>query len=211
MLSDLETEMLFSQPAVNGKQTWWLAAVHPALPQHDRACVCCGALDTSHPSMDLQTIWDSMEENLLQRNDALSATMRNLLHSCDLLHEPDIAADVAVCKICKNWITHRNNKKTTPLHALIYLIRTAQSLPHIRSADLRVLHKLCCALVEQTQHAQINPYMSCFYEEEQTLLAAIADAGVADMRSLIAAHVMRQNIEAKYHSNKAVEFLRQNI
>lgn len=211
MLSDTDANLIFTQTRLDTQQTWWLAVVNPLDAAYDRACMYCGVLDSSHASVDLHTVWDNMEAALLTRDDSLSTTVRNFLHWCDAMHPPNAAASVAVCKFCLQWTTNHKNKHTTPLHALQYFIRNVEALPNMRSADLRILHKLCCVLTDKTQYGQINPLQTCFYREEIALMEEVAISDMQKMRELVAQHFMRMNIGSRYCRSKAAEFLRQHV
>ena len=211
MLSDIAADVIFEHKNADARHSWWLAVVNPYDSAFDRACIYCGALDSSHASVDLHTVWDNMEGALLTRDDSLNSTVRNFLHLTDSMHPKNTPANVAVCKFCLQWTTNSKNKHTTPLHALQYFIRNAEPLPDMRCADLRILHKLCCVLIERTQHGHINPLLPCFYEEEIELMEQVAAADLQQMRPLIAAYFMRTNIGSRYCRSKAAEFLRQHV
>ena len=91
-----------------------------------------------------------------------------------------------------------------PLQAFMYLLRTAEAVPDMRSMDVRIVHKLCLTLSEQvclgSRHL-VNPYKHCFYNTEQLLFEKIAAQPLQKVKSLIAEHFSAENNKSRYFSS----------
>ena len=216
MLVDVDAHELCSIPAARHKQTWWLAVVNPENSKFDRACFACGSLDCLTERTDLEDAWDFVLQCERKHgaekmtHDTILNTMRNILATTDHLHPTDAPADVAVCKICSQWLQQHTSKAFVPLHVVQCLLRHAQQIPGMRSTDMRVVYRLCGTLSERGMYG-CNPYLACFYEEEQSVIKRIAESDIACMRPIIAEHFFRQNNCSGYLPLKAVEFLRQYL
>lgn len=229
MLSDTSCTYLLTQHALRGEQTWWLAVVHPEQNNFDRACLGCGSFDNLVQAVDIQDIFDSLpkapdtvgEGCLIDESsdarDAILTCFCNMLRNADVLHDKDLPATVAVCKTCQQWMCRRQKNAhgcLLPLQALMYLLRTAEAVPDMRSMDVRIVHKLCLTLSEQvclgSRHL-VNPYKHCFYNTEQLLFEKIAVQPLQKVKSLIAEHFSAENNKSRYFSSKAVEFMRLHL